>query len=79
MAFAIGQSRVDEVNAEFNGAEQRANGLVVGAAFPLPAADPPGAIAKLTDLETSLSKFSISHAATMIVAVRFWESATIRV
>ena len=78
-AGAIGIRRVDEVDAEFDGAEQSANRLVVGAAFPLLAADAPGAIAKLTDFETGLSKFSISHAATMIVVIRFWESATIEV
>ena len=47
MAVAIGEGGVDQVQAEVDGAAQRADGFVVRAAEPLLAADPPGAVADL--------------------------------
>ncbi len=50
MSVAIGESGVYEIQAEFEGAADGAEGLFVGAALPLIAADAPGAIADFTHL-----------------------------
>jgi hypothetical protein len=61
VAVAIGQRRVDEVQAQFDSPPQRGHGLVVVASQPLFAADAPGAVADFTNLKSCPSEFAISH------------------
>src|SRR5579884_3285974 len=59
--FAIRQRRVDEVQAQFNGAAQRSQGLFVRPALPLAATDAPCAVADLADLKTGPPQFAGIH------------------
>ena len=56
MAVAIGERGVDEIQAEFEGAADGAEGFVVGAALPLIAADAPGTIADFAHLPIGSSE-----------------------
>ena len=61
VSIAVGEGCVDEVQPEFECAAKRPQRLIVCAAFPLFAADAPGAVADLADLETSPAEFPVSH------------------
>ena len=61
MPVSISKRSVDEVQAEFERALKRTYRLIVRAAFPLFAADAPGAVADLADFETSPAEFPVSH------------------
>ena len=56
MAVAIGERGVDEIQAEFEGAADGAEGFLVGAALPLIAADAPGTIADFAHLPIGSSE-----------------------
>src|SRR6185503_15056243 len=58
---AVGERGVDEVDAEVDGAVERLDRLVVVGASPLRAADAPGAVADLRDLESGCSKRAMLH------------------
>ena len=61
MSIAIGQRGIDQVDAELDGAAQRLEGFIVVAAEPLLAADAPGAVADVADLEVGPAEFAILH------------------
>jgi len=64
VSIAVGKRRIDQVDAQFNRAAKRQQRLIVGAAEPLLAANAPGAIADVANLEVSPAKFPVSHTLT---------------
>ena len=61
VAIAVGERGIDEVQAEFACSPQGDKGFIVGAAFPLFAANTPGAVADLANLKTSPAKSAVFH------------------
>src|SRR5581483_12376794 len=61
VAVAIGQGGVDEVEPELDGALEGADGLVVGPAEPLLAADSPCAVADLGNLPAGAAELAVVH------------------
>ncbi len=68
MPVAIGEGRVDKVQAKFERASESEDGFIIRATFPLFAADAPGAVADLANFETSPAEFSVSHETIVLPA-----------
>ena len=60
-AATVERRRVDEIQSQLKRPPQCADGLIVGVHLPLLAADPPGAIADLADLDSCPAQLSITH------------------